>query len=74
MFAIVINPLVLMEKGLEEDAQAQFGLTGHHQKNIVMERMLRATTNQKILGMLIVVCGAISIMTSRISAEESQMT
>ena len=74
MCAIVTNPLVRMEKSLEEDAQAQFGLTGHHQKSIAMERMLTASTNQKILGMLIVVCGAMTIMTSRVSAEENQVT
>ena len=49
---------VQMEKNLKMDATVQYGKMGNLLSIIVLERMLMESTNQEILGMLIVVDGS----------------
>ena len=49
---------VQMEKNLKMDAMVRYGKMGSLLSIIVLERMLMESTNQKILGMLIVVDGS----------------
>ena len=49
---------VQMEKNLKMDAMARYGKMENLLSIIALERMLKESTNQKILGMLIAVDGS----------------